>query len=347
MEKLADRDPSGVALASLVEQHLKDGSLDAAYELVVQGVRKFPNSERIASLFSDVQFRRRRIEIDRELDALQRNRQPARYVGLANLLREVEEWDRAIQILREGIERFPQADGCHLALGEILAERFAKTKSAEDAAAAEKSLETAVSLNARSYRALLSLARLAWHRKDEARAKEIAQRIFALAPGDEFAKSLISEIERGDLPAPSVSPVSSANPANPSRTSVVRESVSTQNVDHLALVELLRRFDRLGGLRGALLVDESGQVVGSRARTQFDEAAVGAFAAALAQRVEAAAEGMSLGHSTEAVLEGENGAIHIMPVADLTLGILVDGAAKPGLVDIVIKEYLRDAKTAR
>lgn len=341
MERLASKDPSGIALAALVEKRVNEGDLDGAYELAEQGIREFPASARLGELYGQLRFERKKKELDRELDALPRNRQPQRYVHLATLYRELGDEDRAIRLLDEGIERFPQSDGCFLAQGEIRLERFRKSKGEEEGAAAEKRLEEAARLNTNPYRALLLLGRLHEARGNAARVKEVVERIFAIVPGDEAARALLASVEaaaRGDLLSPVAGGETARAPAG------IRGRVSTRNVDHLALVEALARFDRLAGLVAALLVDGEGQVVGSRLRGETEEALAGAVVGVLASRIRKAVEGMSLGVVEEGVLEGERGSLYLAPAADLALGVLVDAGAKPGFVDAVIKEYLRDAK---
>lgn len=105
---------------------------------------------------------------------------------------------------------------------------------------------------------------------------------------------------------------------------------------------------RVRGVRGAMLVSaEDGLIVAEQLMEGVKGAAVAALAASLAGRLQRAMEAAGIGSSVFWHLQGEHGALLVVPGGNAAGGILVVAVAEPDVnIGLVRLELLRAAAAA-
>lgn len=103
---------------------------------------------------------------------------------------------------------------------------------------------------------------------------------------------------------------------------------------------------RVRGVRGAMLVSaEDGLIVAEQLMEGVKGAAVAALAASLAGRLQRAMEAAGIGSSVFWHLQGEQGALLVVPGGNAAGGILVVAVAEPDVnIGLVRLELLRAAE---
>lgn len=103
---------------------------------------------------------------------------------------------------------------------------------------------------------------------------------------------------------------------------------------------------RVRGVRGAMLVSaEDGLIVAEQLMEGIKGAAVAALAASLAGRLQRAMEAAGIGSSVFWHLQGEQGALLVVPGGSSAGGILVVAVAEPDVnIGLVRLELLRAAE---
>lgn len=158
----ARRSPSPSAWGDLAERLVACGRVDAALQAADEGLRAFPHSERLAQVRLFAKRSRLAGELRRLRDDVARRPTPAAYGQLAALYRDLEQSDEALEVAREGADRFPLSEACHLLQGEIRLERFLRDRVSRDAVLAEQALQRALRINPRNAAAAALLAELCW-----------------------------------------------------------------------------------------------------------------------------------------------------------------------------------------
>ncbi|MBI4612571.1 MAG: tetratricopeptide repeat protein [Planctomycetes bacterium] len=160
LEQALRANPSPALHVELAEHLIAAGDVERAFEIARAGKEAFPASEAVFQLYASLKKRQSQDQIR----ALQRQIETApsasTYGQLAALYREVHEEERAIDLCREAIEKYPADDGPHQVLGEIRLARFHAEKHRRDGRLAIDHLEKAAERNEKNYKALLALARL-------------------------------------------------------------------------------------------------------------------------------------------------------------------------------------------
>ena len=110
----------------------------------------------------------------------------------------------------------------------------------------------------------------------------------------------------------------------------------------------LELVTRVRGVRGAMLVSaDDGLVVAEQLMEGIKGSAVAALAASLAGRLRRAMEAAGIGASVFWHLQGEKGALLVVPTGTNGGGILVVAVAEPDVnIGLVRLELLRAAETA-
>ena len=126
----ANRTPA--VAEDLARALLDRGEIDEALRLLKEAYRLFPRAERIRSYYHHTLRRKSSQEIRSLRRAIATNGRAEIYARLAELYRYLGHFEEAIEVAREGIEKYPEFSGNHLAIGRIHYTRFLKTSSARD-----------------------------------------------------------------------------------------------------------------------------------------------------------------------------------------------------------------------
>jgi predicted regulator of Ras-like GTPase activity (Roadblock/LC7/MglB family) len=348
----ARRSPSPSAWGELAERLIAHGQVDAAERAAAEGLRSFPHSERLAQVRLFAKRGRLAGEIRRLREDVARRPTPVAFTRLAALYRDLEQSDEALDVAREGAERFPLSEGPHLVQGEIRVERFLRDRVGRDAILAEQSLQRVLRINPRSGSAGLLLAELCWlvgdvpgcrrHLRVAIDASPVASAVREFArkldveaaasagaaqPGSDeddagFAELAMLVEERGAFAnAPALFPAP-------------RGAAPAAEEPAAALPESLRdEVDRLGTaphVRGAIALDREGAVLASRAEDNgtaegLCEARLAELVAALAASADDATRRLDAGSLVRAEIECPSGSVLVARLRGVTIGLLYSG----------------------
>jgi len=178
----ANRTPA--VAEDLARALLDRGDVDEALRLLKEAYRLFPRAERIRSYYHHTLRRKSSQEIRSLRRAIATNGRAEIYARLAELYRYLGHFEEAIEVAREGIEKYPEFSGNHLAIGRIHYTRFLKTSSAHDGRQAAECLQKAFELDPQNFKTLFHLANLYLTVGDRNRAREYLESLAKLVPGD-------------------------------------------------------------------------------------------------------------------------------------------------------------------
>ncbi|RME72187.1 MAG: tetratricopeptide repeat protein [Planctomycetota bacterium] len=184
---------SPLAAATAVREQIQAGDLEQALDIAERGLERFPHSEAMQAAYRLLKREGLADEIAELRRKCEREDDPAALTRLAAAYRDVGEYDKALELCRRAIERFPEHDGPWYVLGRIRLDRFREEWLARDALLAIEYYEQAFDRNRTSYRALIDLAEL--YTKIGARRKAIrrCEAILEFAPEDERALALLQK----------------------------------------------------------------------------------------------------------------------------------------------------------
>jgi tetratricopeptide (TPR) repeat protein len=200
LEREASINPTAANLTTLAERHLAGGDIERALVAARRAVDEFPDSEMARNTYQTI----RRLQMQNRIRDLQRRiagqATAADFEILVNLYyRELRDRDKALEITRQGLERFPQSEGLHFLDGQIRFDRFHEDFTARDGAKTIEHLQTAARLNPQNYKAHLLLARLYGSLGLTRQAQEAIAALRRLIPDDETARSLETAVARPPL----------------------------------------------------------------------------------------------------------------------------------------------------
>lgn len=344
----AKSDPTPGAWTELAERLIAFGEVDDALRAAEEGLRAFPDSERLAQVRLFARKGRMSGQIRQLKDDIVRRPSPAAYAQLAQIYRELGSHDEALEIAAQCAERFPLNEAPHLLQAEVRLERFLRDQVARDAITAEAALQRVVRLNGHNARAHLLLAdlyhvagalsacrthlRLALSANPQARdVQEFLARIgadadAAGAPADEedFRDAARRIEETGEFSNPPGS-VPGARIEGPSGERRDRAQI---DVDALRL-----RVVDLGAAEGVLnsaVLDRDGAVLadasasGGMPRRQFAE-----LVGSVASTSDEASRRMDTGALVRAEIEGPAGNVTVARVRSYTIGVLYTAPLTP------------------
>jgi tetratricopeptide (TPR) repeat protein len=191
LEKESAASPTAANLTSLAERYQAAGDLARALETAKRAVERFPDSERARSTYQAI----RRLRMQSQIGDLQRRISqdpvPGDFEVLANLhYHDLGDRDKALELTRQGMERFPKSEGLHFLDGQIRLDRFHDEFIARDGEKSIEHLQEAARLNPQNYRAVLLLARLYGELGLMTQARETLVTLRKIAPGDETVAAL-------------------------------------------------------------------------------------------------------------------------------------------------------------
>ncbi len=191
LEQETAANPTAAGLASLSERYQAAGDVARALETAKRAAEQFPDSEHARNAYQTI----RRLQMQNRIVELQRRIEhdpvPGDFEVLANLYyHDLGDHDKALDLTRRGLERFPKNEGLHFLDGQIRLDRFHNEFIARDGAKSLEHLMDAARLNPQNYRALLLLARLYGELGLTQQARERIAALRLLAPGDESVAAL-------------------------------------------------------------------------------------------------------------------------------------------------------------
>lgn len=199
LEEAARKTPSPNTLSALIKKCWEVGEKERAF-LEVQAAReKYPESEKLSSLYSLIMREKRQPEMEALKKIIRDRPTPAAFAQLAEIYKDLEEEDTALKYCREAMEKFPNDDNPYLIMGELRLSRFYLDFLIKDGQMAIKNFEKACELNNKNYKSLLNLASIYLQIGAITKARQKLKNILLFAPEDDNIKEMLricSEIEK-------------------------------------------------------------------------------------------------------------------------------------------------------
>ena len=137
--------PEGFARAAGILE--RAGRLAETAVLLAEGVRQFPDAPALRTYHERVERRRLRERIAELAKTLQARPDPALYLELIRIYRQIADTVSARRGASEAIEKFPNYAPLHQAMGEVWLEIYEHSSTTQDGATALRCLERSVELD--------------------------------------------------------------------------------------------------------------------------------------------------------------------------------------------------------
>ncbi len=257
LKKAAQQSPSPATLGTLAERYIAFGRTEDAYATAQRGLAMFPTSERLSAISTFAKKQRLQAQLTRLRRDIAERPNPTVYTQLASIYRELGNFDKALEICEQCLERFPLNENPYLIIGEVRLARFFQDLIAHDGLEAMKQLRRVSKLNSQNVKAPLLLARLYWAVGALNPMMEELRKVLALAPNHREISRFLREVE--------------ANP--PDRPRLL--DPEDEDIGELPVSELIREVEARGSLANPLeqfpLRDETAPPAVPRGGTHIDE----------------------------------------------------------------------------
>jgi tetratricopeptide (TPR) repeat protein len=368
LERQVEQNPTAVNLAILAERYLQMSQPDKAFEIAQQGVKAFPNSEKILRTFRYIKKLQLQAKI-RELNStIQTNPNPVAYGQLAMIYKDLGETHKAVDVCTDLTKKFPLSENSFLIIGEIRYQRFHEDLLAKDGQTAIENLEKALELNSSNYKALLLSAEIYIEIGILDRATRNLQQILAFAPTDDRVARLLREAEELSTGQPVVDEedkewlfiqvenrrqfMNVINPPEFDRMIVPTAGPSV--VQYVINADVVKRqvnaLSRMQGLLGALAMNrETGEIIAERIVLRISRESLEDLLKTTFRVAHNAALRMDVGSFSQSILAGDFGSLHLRLVEGIVLAVLVDPQTRAEMVESSLQEIvpgLANAATA-
>lgn len=186
---------SPFSIAQFIDRCIELGRLDVALEEAERGLAEFPHSDALTEAYKKMIRAKCADDLKTFRDEVRKTPGPKAYYKLACLYKEMRDLDQAIELARQGIEKYPTFEGNYIVLADIRYERFQRDLRSTDGMQAIQLFEKAVDLNRENYRLLFQLAEIYQAIGAREHALEKVKMILAFAPDDRRALKLQEDIE--------------------------------------------------------------------------------------------------------------------------------------------------------
>ena len=368
LRRAAGRSPSPGTIGALAERYIALGRMEDAYRTAAAGMRSFPTSERLIAVRTFAKKQGLQTEIQALRREVAERPTPSAYTRLAGIYRGLGNFDEALSICAECVERFPLNENPYLIIGEVRLTRFLKDLIAVDGIEAEKQLKRVVKLNDQNLKAHLLLTQL-YHSvgATEDLLVHLGKSI-QLSPDAEELTRYRREIESRPVEAPP--PQTDADddewfdPTEASFTERVRAvesaaafrfrpedcpawrllpgsiGVTSARLDVESLKENLREVGDRPGVENAVILDRDGEPLAdcsdteSLTRKQFSE-----LVGDILRTSEDTSRRMDIGTFHWCTVEGAFGGISIARVKNISLGVKFGSELKADRAHLLLQEF--------
>lgn len=330
-------EPSPSSWGELAERLISHGEIDAALQAAEEGLRSFPDSERLSQVRMFAKKRRLTGQLRQLREDVARRPSPVAFTQLAAIYRDLGSHDEALEAAQQCAERYPLNEGSHLVTGEIRLERYLRDMIAKDAVIAEEALRRVTRLNGHNVRAHLLLAELYWATGDVSACRRHLRSVLTITPSakdvQEFVKSLGStETEENPeirdfadrVRAIEDAGVFARSPSEfPSVDVEARSGGSRGRLDVEALRSDVAALGSQNGVRSLAVLDRDGDILADHTdgtgptRRQFCELLVATTSVA-----DDASRRMDTGALVRAEVESPSGSVTVVRSRGLTIGVL-------------------------
>ena len=359
LESQVEANPTASNMAALVERYINLGQMDKAFELAQQGVKAFPQSERIIRTFRYLKKSQLQAKI-RDLNAvIAKNPNPVAYGQLAMIFKDLGETHKAVDICSDLTKKFPLSENSFLIIGEIRYQRFHEDLLAKDGQLAIENLERALELNSSNYKALLLSAEIYLEIGLLGRAGRNLKQILSFAPTDDRVRRLGTEaeelIDQGlDTDEDDKEWLFIQVENRRQFTNIIRPpeydkmivptagpSVAQYAINKDSVRRMVSSLSKMPGLLGAIAMDKgSGEVIADLIVLRISRTDIEELVKTIFRVAQNASLRMDVGGFNSGMVNAEIGNLHMMAVEGMLVAILSEAAIKPETVDATLQEMV-------
>ncbi len=358
------RDPSPSTYGDLAERLIAFGSTDDALVVAEEGLRLFPNSERLAQVRLFAKKGRLTVQLRKLREDVVRRPAPAVFTQLAEIYRELGSHDEALEVAAECAERFPLNEGPYLIQGEIRLERFLRDAIAKDAILADEALRRVTRLNAQNGRAHLLLAELYWLTGEMAACRRHLRTVLTITPGAKAVQELVRNLGADVPEAPAADgedPLTFADRARdieergvfvnrpdafPSTRPSTGVDRSPARIDPETLRIEVIALGQTPGVRNAIVLERDGEILADHSdgsgltRRQFSD-----LVTAVTATADDASRRMDTGALVRAEIESPSGNVTVVRARNLTIGVLYADPLRSDHVWELVQDFMARSVT--
>lgn len=351
LERQVQTSPTPVNMVSLIEKYMAAGDEAKALEWARRAVERFPDSEKCAATFENIQKMRLQREIVELNQALRKNPSKTHYEKLASIyLYDLGNRNKAYELALEGVTKFPQSDGLLLICGLVRMDRFHADFLANDFTEAVRHFEKAMELNPNNFKSLMSLGRLYAEIGANDKAKDYLEQAIKVGQSDANMDKLVKLV---GLKSTETVDVDDALGQIEQRRGLSPEGLEVRKIFDPAprgatILQIspvkveghLAKYNMMPGYRASVVVTREGQVMASHSAGQIERDRFSALVQAILRCCEEGSKRMDIGSFVNAEIETSVGRVSIAEWKNLIIGILADVPAKKGDVDAAIEKFI-------
>lgn len=351
LERQVQTSPTPVNMVSLIEKYMAAGDEGKALEWARRAVEKFPDSEKCAATFENIQKMRLQREIVELNQALRKNPSKTHYEKLASIyLHDLGNRNKAYELGLEGVTKFPQSDGLQMICGLVRMDRFHSDYLANDFTEATRHFEKAVELNPSNFKALLCLGRMHAEVGGYTRSKDYLEQAIKVGQSDSSMDKLVKLV---GLKAQETVDVDDALMQVEQRHGLTPDGLEVRKIFEPAprgatILQIspvkieghLAKYNMMPGYRASVVVTREGQVVAAHSAGQIERDRFASLVQQILTCCEEGSKRMDIGSFVNAEIETSVGRVSIAEWKNFIIGILADAPAKKGDVDGAIEKFI-------
>jgi predicted regulator of Ras-like GTPase activity (Roadblock/LC7/MglB family) len=339
LEELLDSSPAPSLFLRLSQLYRETGEESKAQEITRKGAELFPNSEELTRACENADRVHREADKERLRSRIEQYPSPILYARLAELYLKDKDWDAAGEVCRRGERSYPDYGGLWYIKGKIALAR-------ENLNEALQNLEKAVSLDEYNYNAMQLLADAYLDSGQIEKSRQALEKIRFFAPNDEKIVEKLANLnsKKTDVSASSPTVTAPVGDKSDKMKTVQIPGVQTQDGKKdsgvgTSLHLEIKQIRRVAGVRGTILIDPYGLVIASDLPDGMNEDLVAALLTNLCRSVNECAQGLTLGEFEEGIIDSEQGRVHVLEVAEMTMGVFATEETKAGLLQRAIHTF--------
>lgn len=351
LEAEARRNTSPATLTVLAEKYYQSGEFNNAVECVRRAIERFPDSPKVKEVHAQIMRLHNQQTLAKLQKEIETRPKAETYARLADLYyRDMNDLNRALELANDGLEKFPENEDLHLITGLIRFVRYQADRLSQDGLKCIEHLEAASRANPMNYKACAMLARMFTEVGAYDRAATQLNNILRFAPDDGPARRLLDKLH-GISPAGTDLEelfknvqLGGANEEARALAEIFpveynKGQAAPAKLDATLAAKHIDDFKRVEGAKAAMVMDETGKVVGSFAAS--------GSSAELAEMVwniytgsEDAARRMDIGSFKRGILEAPGIRLHLVEAGGHLIALVTSKQTRDEIVRTALNSYI-------
>ncbi|MBU0754931.1 MAG: hypothetical protein KJ645_07305 [Planctomycetes bacterium] len=192
LKERVEQESSPSSVGELARFYIQCGDEDAAYALITEYSKIYPESEILKQLRNYLVKRKVNDKVRETLLALQKESNPESYLSIIETYRQHHDLSTAMEYCRRFVADYPNCVLAHRLMGDLRFDRFSQDFSAKDGRAAEEAFKRALSIDPKDTTTCIALARLYFCCRLTGRSRALLLKVLEISPGDLEAKNLMN-----------------------------------------------------------------------------------------------------------------------------------------------------------